>query len=164
VETAEGDMFAQYGCLNFHAKRDGGLKLSLTIKNKWSLEWTKSWFYCQVPSLWSSAGGKSVYVLHSRMSSFDYTVEPEVEGPNDDPNDAAFVQATATIGGRDAVEEFMSCKIYPMATGFGFHGVVVGSTPALKVQTPLLRFPVEVVLAEDDGRILAEVEIEAERI
>jgi hypothetical protein len=36
VETAEGDMFAQYGCLNFHAKRDDGLKLSLTIKNKWS--------------------------------------------------------------------------------------------------------------------------------
>jgi hypothetical protein len=34
VETAEGDIVAQYGCLNFHAKRDGGPKLSLTIKNK----------------------------------------------------------------------------------------------------------------------------------
>jgi hypothetical protein len=31
VETPEGDQIAQYGCLNFHAKRDGGLKLSLTI-------------------------------------------------------------------------------------------------------------------------------------
>jgi hypothetical protein len=36
VETPEGEMVAQYGCLNFHAKRDGGLKLSLAIKNKWS--------------------------------------------------------------------------------------------------------------------------------
>jgi hypothetical protein len=24
VETPEGEMVAQYGCLNFHAKRDGG--------------------------------------------------------------------------------------------------------------------------------------------
>jgi hypothetical protein len=46
VETPEGDQIAQYGCLNFHAKRDGSLKLSLTIKSKWSSGWTKSWFYC----------------------------------------------------------------------------------------------------------------------
>jgi hypothetical protein len=63
VETAEGHMFAQYGCLNFHAKRDGGSKLSLTIKNKWSVGWTKSWFYCWVPCLQSSTGGESVYAL-----------------------------------------------------------------------------------------------------
>jgi hypothetical protein len=30
---------AQYGCLNFHAKRDGGSKLSLAIKNKWAMGW-----------------------------------------------------------------------------------------------------------------------------
>jgi hypothetical protein len=34
VDIPEGEMFAQYGYLNFHAKRDGGPKLSLTIKNK----------------------------------------------------------------------------------------------------------------------------------
>jgi hypothetical protein len=45
VETLDGGMFTQYGCLNFHAKRDGGPKLSLAIKNKWSTGWTKSWFY-----------------------------------------------------------------------------------------------------------------------
>jgi hypothetical protein len=42
VEIIEGDMFVQYGCLNFHAKRDGGPKLSLAIKNKWSMGWTRS--------------------------------------------------------------------------------------------------------------------------
>jgi hypothetical protein len=36
VETLEGEMVTQHGCLNFHAKRDGGLKLSLAMKNKWS--------------------------------------------------------------------------------------------------------------------------------
>jgi hypothetical protein len=44
VLTSEGDQITQYGCLNFHAKRDGGPKLSLAIKNKWSTEWTKSCF------------------------------------------------------------------------------------------------------------------------
>jgi hypothetical protein len=120
VETPEGEMFAQYGCLNFHAKQDGGLKLSLTIKNKWSVGWTKSWFYCRVPHVRNSKGGKSVYVLHSQMSALDYTVEPEVECPNDDPNDAAFIQSTTTIGGRDAVEEFVAYKMFPLASGFSF--------------------------------------------
>jgi hypothetical protein len=46
VETPEGDQIAQYGCLNFHAKRDGSPKLSLMIKNKWSSRWTRSRFYC----------------------------------------------------------------------------------------------------------------------
>jgi hypothetical protein len=36
VETPEGDRIAQYGCMNFHVKRDGSSKLSLAIKNKWS--------------------------------------------------------------------------------------------------------------------------------
>jgi hypothetical protein len=48
VVTLEGDHVAEYGCLNFHAKRDGGPKLSLTIKNKWALGWTRSLFYCHV--------------------------------------------------------------------------------------------------------------------
>jgi hypothetical protein len=34
VETAEGCLFVQYGCLNFHVKRDDRPKLSLTVKNK----------------------------------------------------------------------------------------------------------------------------------
>jgi hypothetical protein len=40
-----------------------------------------------------------VYALHSRMSVFDYVVELEVDCPDDDMNDMAFVQATSTIGG-----------------------------------------------------------------
>jgi hypothetical protein len=64
VLTPEGDQIVQYGCLNFHAKRDGGPKLSLTIKNKWLAGWTKSWFYCRVPCRQCSGGGKSMYALH----------------------------------------------------------------------------------------------------
>jgi hypothetical protein len=154
----------QYGCMNFHAKRGGEPKLSLTIKNKLSVGWTKSWFYCRVPCLHSSEGGKSMYALHSQMSTLDYVVEPEVDCPDDDPNDASFVRATATIGVRDVVEEFSACKMYPLASGFGFKAVTVGSTPMSKVQTPLPMFSVEAVSTESASCILAEVETEAERI
>jgi hypothetical protein len=33
------------------------------------------------------------------MSMLDYVVEPDVECPDDDPNDVAFVRTTAIIGG-----------------------------------------------------------------
>jgi hypothetical protein len=123
VETPEGELVAQYGCLNFPAKRDGGPKLSLAIKNMWSAGWMRSWFYCRVPYLCSSDGGKSMHGLHSQMSVLDYTVEPEVECSDDDTNNVAFVQATTTIGGRDAVEEFVACKMFPLASSFSFKDV-----------------------------------------
>jgi hypothetical protein len=81
METLEGDRIAQYGCLNFHSKRDGSLKLSLAVKNKWLSRWTKSWFYYRVSCWRSSECGKSVHPLHSRMSELDYAIEPEVECP-----------------------------------------------------------------------------------
>jgi hypothetical protein len=49
IETPKGDRITHYGCLNFHTKRDGSPKFSLTIKNKWSAGWTKSGFHCHVP-------------------------------------------------------------------------------------------------------------------
>jgi hypothetical protein len=132
VETPEGEMVAQYGCLNFHAKKDGGMKLSLANKNKWSAGWTRSWFYCHVPYLHSSEGGKSVHVLHSWMSTLDYTVEPEVECSDDDPNNDDFVRATTTIGGWDTIEEFVACKMFPLASGFGFKDVPVHTDSYIK--------------------------------
>jgi hypothetical protein len=164
VETVEGDMFTQYGCLKFHAKRDGGPKLSLAVKNNWSMGWTRSWFYCRVSCLWSSEGGKSVYALHSRMSTLDYIVEPEVECPEDDANNAPFIRAITTLGGRDAVEEFVACQMYPIATSFGFSGVIIDTMLASKVQMSLLLSPIETVSAENGRRVLVEVETEAKRI
>jgi hypothetical protein len=129
VETSKVDRITQYGCLNFHAKRDGSLKLSLAIKNKWSSGWTKSWFYYRVPCRWSSEGNKILHAQHSRMSESDYAIEPDIECSNNDPIDVAFVRATATIGGHDAVKEYVACKMYPLAPGFGFESVPLGMTP-----------------------------------
>jgi hypothetical protein len=104
-----------------------------------------------------------VHVLHLSMSVLDYTVEPEVECPDDDLNDVAFIQATTTIGGRDVVEEFVACKMFPLASGFNFKDVTVGMTLVSKVWTSLLLFLVELVPVGDVDRVLPEVETEAER-
>jgi hypothetical protein len=154
----------QYGCLNFHAKRDGSPKLSLTIKNKWSLGWMKSWFYCRVTCRRSSEGGKSVHALHTQVCELDYAIELEVVCPDNDTNNVAFIQATATIGGHDAVEEYVACKMYLLAVGFGFASVTLGVTPVSKVETPLPLFAVGNVGAEYATHVLAEVETKAKKV
>jgi hypothetical protein len=100
-----------------------------------------------------------MYALHSWMGELDYTVEPKVECPDNDPNDVTFIQATATIGGRDAGEEYVACKIYPLATSFCFESVPLGTTPVSKVETPLPLFALE-----HADHFLAEVVIETKRV
>jgi hypothetical protein len=95
------------------------------------------------------------------MSELDYAIELEVEYPD---NDATFVRATATIGGCDAVEEYVACKIYSLAASFGFESVPLGTTPVSKVETPLLLFAVGTIATELVDHFLAEVEIETERV
>jgi hypothetical protein len=45
-----------------------------------------------------------MYALHSWMGELDFAMEPEDECPDNDPNDVAFIQETATIRSRDVVE------------------------------------------------------------
>jgi hypothetical protein len=126
------------------------------IKNKWSSGWTKSWFYSRVPYQWSFEGGKSMHALHSRMSELDYAIEPKAECPNNDPNDAIFIRATGTISGRDAVQEYVACKMYPSVASFGFESVPLRTTPMLRVGTPLPLFAVGNIAVEHIDRVLAE--------
>jgi hypothetical protein len=134
---------AQFGCLNFHAKcyKDWVPKLSLTVKNKWSLGRIKAWYYCRVPARWSSEGGKSVFALRSYMSVLGYQVEPLVYIPDTNSNDVAFVQAVKMIRGHDVVEEFLACGLYPLSASFSFDEVSDGTTAMSKVVVPLPVFP-----------------------
>jgi hypothetical protein len=68
------------------------------------------------------------------MSELDYAVEPEVECLNNNPNDAAFVRAIATIRGRNAVEVYVACKMYPLVAGIGFETVPLRMTLVSKVE------------------------------
>jgi hypothetical protein len=105
-----------------------------------------------------------VYALHSQMGDLDYAIEPEVECLDNDPNDANFIRVTATIGGRDTVEEYVACKIYPLAASFSFESAPLGATPVSKVETPLLLFVVGTIAVEHVDHFLVEVEIEVERV
>jgi hypothetical protein len=105
-----------------------------------------------------------MYALHSWMSELDYAIEPEVECLDNVPNDVAFVRATTTIGGCDAVEEYIACKIYPLAASFGFESVPLGTTPVSKVETPLPLFAMGTIAVEHTGHFLVEVKKEAERV
>jgi hypothetical protein len=42
------------------------------------------------------------------MANLEYVMEPLHNCPVDDSKHKAFVHATTTIGGRDAIEEFMA--------------------------------------------------------
>jgi hypothetical protein len=108
MEIDRDIVYAQFGCLSFHAKHsnDGGPKLSLAVKNKWSAGSMKVWFYCHVPCHQSSEGGKSMFALCSRKSMLDYEVEPSVDRPNTKVNDAAFICETTMIGGHNTIEVF----------------------------------------------------------
>jgi hypothetical protein len=105
-----------------------------------------------------------VHALPSQMSKLDYAIELEVECLDNDPNDAAFVRATATIGGRDAVEEYVTCKMYLLTAGFGFESVPLGMTLMSRVETPLPLFVVGNVVVEHADRVLAERETEVKKV
>jgi hypothetical protein len=102
--------------------------------------------------------------LHSLMSKLNYAIEPEVECPYNDPDDAAFVQATATIGGCDSVEEYMACKMNLLSAGFSFKSVPLGMTHVLKVETHLPLFAVGPLTVEHADHFLVEMEMEAKRV
>jgi hypothetical protein len=105
-----------------------------------------------------------VLALRSRMSMLDYTMEPEADCPDNDVNDVAFVRVMNMIGGRDAVEEFLACGMYPLLVGFSFRNVTTGMTAVSKVKMPLPIFPVEAVSTEDANCFLATVKTDAEKI
>jgi hypothetical protein len=98
------------------------------------------------------------------MSTLHYTVESEVECSDNDVNNAFFVRVTTTIGGRNAIEEFLACGMYPLASGISFRDIALGMTTMSKVETSLLLFPVDAISAEGDGHFLAKVETDAKRI
>jgi hypothetical protein len=110
----------------------------------------KVWFYCKVPLHICLKGG-SVHVLCSHMSALRFRTNPSFDCPNDNLSDGAFVWASKSIGGWDAVEEFISCDVWPLAAGVNFE----------QVKVPLPRFPISHEDDEDDIKFLARVEQEA---
>jgi hypothetical protein len=85
-------------------------------------------------------GRETVHALHSHMSTLNFCTKPSVQNSIEDLSDDAFVWAYKNIKDRDAVEEFVSCGIWPLSIGVNFEHVKVGLTPALQLKVPLPSF------------------------
>jgi hypothetical protein len=152
--------FQQFGVINFHARRGGEAGLTLAVKNKWSSGWTKAWFYCKVPLHICRQGGKSVHAPRSHMSTLRFRTKPSYDCSSKELGDDTFIWSSKCIGGRDIVEEFMSCGVWPLATDVNFEQVKDDLTPILKLKVSLPRFPLSREDEEDDVKFLARVEQE----
>jgi hypothetical protein len=95
------------------------------------------------------------------MCALKFHTKPSFNCLDEDLSDGAFVWASKCITGQDAVEEFVSCGVWPLAAGVDFEHVKVGETPVSKLKVPLPRFPLCRQDDEDDTELLARVEQEA---
>jgi hypothetical protein len=82
-----------------------------------------------------------MFALHSSMSPLDYMMNLYFDYPDDDASSIAFIHAASSIGGRDAVKEYLACGMLPLLANFGFGKIVDGETPISKVVVLLPDFP-----------------------
>jgi hypothetical protein len=73
-----------------------------------------------VPLQKADVHGKGTYPLRSEMSALEYLTDAPHACTIDDTNVIAFTEATTIIGGRDAVEEFLTCGIWPLSDNWEF--------------------------------------------
>jgi hypothetical protein len=145
VDVDGVELLLQYGCLNFHAKHGGQqAKITMAVKNKWFEVWAQAWFYYKIPLIRSPSPGrgKGIFALHSYMSRLDFITESSFQCPDDEAGDVSFIKATCAIGGRDAVEEYMACGVFPLLVSFHLGEIAEGETLELKLAVPLLEFPI----------------------
>jgi hypothetical protein len=158
------ELLLQYGCFNFHAKRGGQrAKLTVAVQNNWSRAWTQALFYCKVHliQIVSPRRGKGIFTLHSYMTRLDFVMEPSFQCPDDEAGEVAFIKATRAIGGRDAVEEYMACGLFPLSASFSLGEIAEGETLVLKLAVPLPKFPVARRPEEMNYGFWAKVELAA---
>jgi hypothetical protein len=80
--------------------------------------------------------GKGNYPLRSTMALLDYLTDPPLECDPGDVNMEAFADLASVIRGRDAVEEFLACGIWPLSESCEFE-VERKETPFSKVIVPM---------------------------
>jgi hypothetical protein len=80
--------------------------------------------------------GKGNYPLSSTMTQLNYLLDAPFECDLEDRSVVAFIEAASIIGGRDAVEEFLACGMWPLSEKFGFR-VEMKEAPMSKVVVPM---------------------------
>jgi hypothetical protein len=107
------------------------------VRNKKTSGWDSNWLYCKVPSKQvTDVQGKGNYPLSSTMTHLDYLIDASFACGLGDVNVAAFTEAVSIIEGRDTMEEFLACGIWPFSEKCDFE-VETKETPLSKVMVPM---------------------------
>jgi hypothetical protein len=107
------------------------------MRNKWTSGWDGNWFYCKVPAeQMADVQGKGHYPLSSTMTQLNYLTDAPFECDPKDMNVEAFAEVASIIGGRNTVEEFLGCGMWPLSEKFGFE-VETKEIALLKVMVPM---------------------------
>jgi hypothetical protein len=93
--------------------------------------------------------GKGSCLLGSTMTPWNHLPETLSACDPDDTNVAAFVEVTSIIRSHDAIEEFLTCCLWPLSEKFGFD-VEMKETPLSKVVVPMPRVTI-VIGAQEPG-------------
>jgi hypothetical protein len=100
--------------------------------------------------------------MHSYMTWLDFAMELPFECPECDVGDMAFIiKATRSICGRDVVEKYMACELFPLSANFGLGKIEDSETAVSKLTLPLPKFPVARLLRETNDNFRARVELAA---
>jgi hypothetical protein len=67
-------------------------------------------------------GRKNFHALHSHMSALEFLMEPPINCPNSNVGDSTFVKSIGFIRGRDVIEEYLTCGLYPLVSVFSAPG------------------------------------------
>jgi hypothetical protein len=80
--------------------------------------------------------GEVAYLLHSKLTALDYLVEAPHNCTVNDANAMAFKEAAKITEGRDAVEEFLVCGIWPLSDDWDLE-IERMEAPLSKVTLPM---------------------------
>jgi hypothetical protein len=70
--------------------------------------------------MFSDGEGNPSMLFCSHMSAMNFCTKPSIEDSGKNMSDDAFVWASRNIRGQDAVEEFVSCGVWPLVADVSF--------------------------------------------
>ena len=113
------DMACLLGSCSFIPRGKGVNRVTFVraLRNKWSDDWARAWFYMKVDSEESPCVGSGV-------TDFEAIMMPSYSDEAGGSGIKAFDMAIAHSGTRDWVEEFEALRIQPLRSGWGFERFV----------------------------------------
>jgi hypothetical protein len=127
LKLSDGNFYeAHYGCCTFNTRRKNSfqnltrIQLALCSKTNFLEDWRSYWFYLEVDMSKVSRYTGPTYPFYSPIAPVTAittaTFNGRVLGFRN--CESAFFLASTILGGRDAIEEFVAARIWPLSHGW----------------------------------------------